>query len=77
MNPGGEVGSWDVVLLEDLNEDNLISNLNQRYKWDQVYVSNVPASTSMSIYSPVPSLPDVCGYLPDIPEPSQASGVEQ
>lgn len=39
MNPGsGEVGSWDVVLLEDLNEDNLISNLNQRYKWDQVYV---------------------------------------
>lgn len=41
MNPGsggGEVGSWDVVLLEDLNEDNLISNLSQRYKWDQVYV---------------------------------------
>lgn len=77
MNPGGEVGSWDVVLLEDLNEDNLISNLNQRYKWDQVYVSNVPATASMSIYSPVPSLPDVCGDLPDIPEPSQASGVEQ
>lgn len=35
---GGEVGSWDVVLLEDLTEDNLISNLGQRYKWDQVYV---------------------------------------
>lgn len=36
---GGEVGSWDAVLLEDLTEDNLLSNLNQRYKWDQVYVS--------------------------------------
>lgn len=40
MNPAGsgEVGSWDVVLLEDLTEDNLISNLGHRYKWDQVYV---------------------------------------
>lgn len=41
MNPAGgnEIGSWDVVLLEDLTEDNLLSNLTQRYKWDQIYVS--------------------------------------
>lgn len=77
MNPGGEVGSWDVVLLEDLNEDNLISNLNQRYKWDQVYVSSMPATASMSFYSPHSSLPDLCGHLPDFPEPPQATGVEQ
>lgn len=40
MNPAGgnEIGSWDVVLLEDLTEDNLLSNLTQRYKWDQIYV---------------------------------------
>ena len=39
MNAGsGGVGSWDCVLLEELTEDNLLSNLEQRYKWDQPYV---------------------------------------
>lgn len=77
MNPGGEVGSWDVVLLEDLNEDNLISNLSQRYKWDQVYVSSMPSIVSSSFCSPVSSIPDLCGHLPDFPEPPQTTGVEQ
>lgn len=47
MNPSGEVGSWDVVLLEDLTEDNLLSNLSQRYKWDQIYVSKCSSGRSV------------------------------
>lgn len=34
-----EIGSWDSVLLENLNEDTFISNLQQRFKRDQIYVS--------------------------------------
>lgn len=34
-----EIGSWDSVLLENISEDYFISNLHQRYKRDQIYVS--------------------------------------
>lgn len=34
-----EIGSWDSVLLENLNEDTFISNLHQRFKRDHIYVS--------------------------------------
>lgn len=34
-----EFGSWDSVLLENISEDYFISNLHQRYKRDQIYVS--------------------------------------
>lgn len=34
-----EIGTWDSVLLENLTEDNFISNLHQRYKKDHIYVS--------------------------------------
>lgn len=39
MNVGleQEVGAWDSVLIDPLNEDNFINNLKQRFKRDHIY----------------------------------------
>lgn len=81
LTSGGEVGSWDVVLLEDLTEDNLISNLSQRYKWDQVYViipSLLFSLSSCTVLITGPhSLADVRGHLLNLPEPTQEIVTQQ
>lgn len=78
MNGSEEIGSWDLALLEDLTEDNLINNLKERYKWEQVYVMQAPSRVRSARIHPLSlSIPDLCGHLLDFPEPTQATVPQQ
>lgn len=52
-----EVGAWDSVLLEPLTEDSFITNLQQRFKRDQIYtyIGNILISVNpykkLALYS--------------------------
>lgn len=52
-----EIGAWDSVLLEPLTEESFITNLQQRFKRDQIYsyIGNVLISVNpykkLALYS--------------------------
>ncbi|XP_037911056.1 unconventional myosin-Ib isoform X2 [Hermetia illucens] len=48
-----EIGTWDSVLLENLSEDNFISNLHQRYKRDHIYTYIGTSLVAVNPFKPI------------------------
>lgn len=54
-----DIGCWDSVLLENLNEDAFIGNLQTRYKRDQIYTAIGTFLVAVNPFRPLPI------YTPD------------
>lgn len=57
MTAGGdaEVGCWDSVLLEQLNEDAFIANLQSRYQRDHIYTAIGTYLVAVNPFRPLPA----------------------